>query len=78
MPELADRCGWMDFYPHNQLVDLYLSYSTNSVAEGAVHVFEAVCINEDPSWYIENLSFKCKLIKDMETAVYEKLRPQTG
>lgn len=38
MPELADRCGWRGFYAHNQLADLYLSYSANAVAEGDVHV----------------------------------------
>lgn len=38
MPELADRCGWRGYFPHNQLADLYLTYSANGVAEGDVHV----------------------------------------
>ncbi|TQV96984.1 hypothetical protein V2A60_000357 [Cordyceps javanica] len=167
MPELADRCGWRGYYPHNQLADLYLSYSANAVAEGDVHVlslrlavellsgrytlpaaqdpntllarhesglfsrlqgvasdsssfhgdsfnarglprcrqlivaighrmafeaaksatisavsadvlgaFEAACVNEDPAWYVENLSYTQDQAQDMETAAYERLRPR--
>lgn len=38
MQEVAERCGWRGFYPHNQIAELYLTFSGNAVAEGDVQV----------------------------------------
>ncbi|KAG8420720.1 hypothetical protein J3458_002653 [Metarhizium acridum] len=38
LSELAERCGWRGYFTHNQIAELYLSFSGNATGEGDVHV----------------------------------------
>ncbi len=52
------------------------SATAPSVSPDILDAFEAISVSEDPSWYVENLSWSRAYIFDRETATYETLRPQ--
>ncbi|KAM3497068.1 hypothetical protein MY10362_009566 [Beauveria mimosiformis] len=71
------RCrGFIVAIGQRMALDAARSATVPSVSPDILDAFEAISVSEDPSWYVENLSWSRAYILDRETAAYETLRPQ--
>lgn len=49
---------------------------SKTVSDEVLAAFEKICIAENASWYIENLGWTQRQIRDAETEAYERVLPQ--